>query len=73
MDKIATWAKTWKMSINADKTRTLVLSTKSSDHKWDPELTVEGIPIKTVQEYKFLGVTVDAGLRFAKHIENTVA
>ena len=73
VDKVVAWAKKWKMSINADKTRALVLSTNNADHKWDPQLTVEGTPIKTCQEYKFLGTTVDGGLRFTKHIENTIA
>ena len=70
--KIATWAETWKMSINADKTRTLIMSTSTADFAWDPKLIVQGAPIKTTKEYKFLGVTVDRGLRFTKHLDNTI-
>ena len=70
VDKIAKWAETWKMSINADKTRALVLSTNPAGHSWDPQLIVNSEPIKTTKEYKFLGVTVDSGLHFNTHIDN---
>lgn len=72
IDKILRWAETWKMRVNTDKTKVLVISSSNQDRKWDPELTGNDAPINTVSEYKFLGVTVDGDLRFTKHIDNIV-
>ena len=72
VQKIATWADKWKMSLNADKTRAMIFSTSNADNSWDPELTLNDKPVKVTKEYKFLGVTLDSGLRFTKHLENTI-
>ena len=70
IDKIVQWAEKWKMKINVDKTKAMVMASTSKDSSWDPKFTVMGENIKTVQEYKFLGVTVDSELRFRGHIAN---
>ena len=72
VDKIAAWATKWKMSINVDKTKTMILSTDRSDTSWDPELTLNNAPIVTAKEYKFLGIVVDSNLRFNTHLDNTI-
>ena len=61
------------MSIDVDKTRTPILSSNNADHSWNPHFTIDQTPIDTVKETKFLGVTIDSGLRFVKQIDNTVA
>ena len=66
VDKIAAWAEKWKMSINADKTKCLILSSNNADHSWNPHLTIDQTPIDAVKETKFLGITIDSGLRFTK-------
>ena len=60
------------MKVNTGKTKTLVMSTSPSDLKWDPQLVGDTTDIKPVKEYPFLGVTVDGGLRFTKHVDNIV-
>ena len=55
------------MKINADKTRVMVISSNVGETKTDPGLTANGTPIKLVDSYRFLGVGVDCGLRFAEH------
>ncbi len=72
VEKIQFWAESWKMSINKEKTKALIVSMSSADTLWDPELSLAGKHIGTVKKYKFLGVTVDSGLRFTEHINNTV-
>ena len=72
VQKIEAWAEKWKMSLNADKTRAMIFSTSGADNLWDPELTLNGTPVKTTKEYIFLGTTFDGGLRFTKHLEETV-
>ena len=41
VDKIMDWAKKWKMSINTDKTRVMVISSAPQDQKWKPGFAVE--------------------------------
>ena len=43
IDKILDWAKQWKMSINADKTTCMVISSSIADQKWNPELEAGGM------------------------------
>jgi ribonuclease HI len=69
VDKILAWAAKWKMKVNADKTKSMVISSSTSDQKWDPQLTADSKPIDLVQLYKFLGVTIDSDLRFRSHVE----
>jgi ribonuclease HI len=73
IDKILAWANKWKMAVNTDKTKVMVISSSTNDHKWDPQVSGNGEDINTTSEYKFLGVTVDKELRFGKHSENVVA
>ena len=69
VDKIMMWADKWKMSINVDKTRAMVISSSCEDTKADPNLFGNGESIKLVQGYKFLGVNVCSGLLFGEHIK----
>ena len=70
---ISNWAKEWKMSLNKSKTEAMVISSSNKDTKWKPNLRLEGETVKIVPEYKFLGVTVDSGLRFTTHVNRIVA
>ena len=72
VDKIMKWADTWKMSINVEKTSSLVISSNTANLKWKPELVTEKGIIKTVASYKFLGITIDGGLRFIEHVKSLV-
>ena len=67
VDKIINWAKKWKMSVNGDKTKVLVMSSNTADTNWQLELVTDTVPIKVTQTYKFLGITLDGGLRFNEH------
>jgi ribonuclease HI len=70
VNKILSWALKWKMRVNADKTKTMIISTSATDKVWDPQITAGENAISTVKKYKFLGVTVDNDLRFNDHITN---
>ena len=72
VNKIMEWAKRWKMPINVDKTRAMVISSNVSETKKDPELVADGDYIKLVDDYRFLGVKVDNGLRFTNHISQLI-
>ena len=72
INKILRWADKWKMRINEGKTKTMVLASSRKDTAWDPEFTANGKKVDSVNEYKFLGVTTDNGLRFNSHVNNIV-
>ena len=73
IDAVEKWAKTWKMRLNVAKTEALVISSNPGDLKWKPQLWLNKKRVKIVKEYKFLGVTVDSGLRFNSHVKRVIA
>ena len=60
------------MAVNTDKTKYMVISSSNADCSWQPHLEGNGHQIEPVTDYKFLGVEVDQGLRFTKHIETII-
>ena len=70
VNKILDWAQRWKMAINADKTKTLIISTSTVDRGWNPRIKVEGRELKKTSEYRFLSVTIDNQLRINQPVEN---
>ena len=70
IDKIMEWAKKWKMKVNEDKTKGMVISSSTIDTSWDPQLTAGEQQIEFTKDCKFLGVTIDNSLRFSKHVSN---
>ena len=38
VDKIMKWADNWKMVINVDKTRTMIISSSNADSNTDPQI-----------------------------------
>jgi len=72
INKIVTWADTWKMSINTSKTKTLTISTSRNDTSAVLQLQANGKPIDQVTDYPFLGLVTDNGLRFTGHVDKIV-
>ena len=70
--KILDWADRWKMKIDKDETKAMVISSSNADTNWDIELMAEDAVIETVKDYKFLGITIDNGLRFNIHIKRVI-
>ena len=73
VNTITRWAKKWKMSINAGKTKAMIFTTSPEDKEWKPDLKADDVPIEIVPTYKFLGVTADRDLRFLEHVDTIVA
>ena len=59
-------------SVNADKTKALIISTSSKDNNWNAELKAQDTPIDVTDKYKFLGVTIDNQLRFTDHTNRLI-
>ena len=72
MNEIDAWADKWKMALNSSKTEGMVISSNNADLKWEPTITLKGRQIKIVKEYRFLGITIDGGLRFTTHVNRVI-
>ena len=72
VDRITEWARTWKMSLNVDKTKVMVLSSNPEETKWEPVLLANGRRIKVTSENPFLGFQAGNNLRGKEHIDKSV-
>ena len=61
------------MKLNSDKTQVMVISTSKEDLDWKPILFLNGKQLAIVDEYRFLGVVIDSGLRFTAHVKKVIA
>lgn len=65
LDKFATWASENKLTINADKTKIMLLASKQ---KWKslvvPDIFMDNIELKRVVRNRYLGVVIDESLTF---------
>ena len=67
---VSKWSKEWKMELNATKSEIMPLTLGPS---WTTTVSLNDTPIPQTQYAKFLGVTFDKALTFAKHVEITSA
>ena len=72
VDAVLRWAHTWKMSVNTDKTKTMIISSNPSESKYNPELKAGNDPVINTSTYKFLGPTIDDGMRFTEQVEKLI-
>ena len=68
--KITDWLAVNKLSLNAKKTKMMVFHHEKKRLKptETPELTINDQPIEKVNEFKFLGITIDTHLNWKPHI-----
>ena len=71
LDKLASWAKEWQLSININKCAVLSISNKPQPAR----LTyfINGIAIPCCSSYVDLGITISCDLSFERHINNIVS
>ena len=67
LEEFSTWANANRLTINADKTHSMTFS-KLSAPECVPDLSINESIIQYVSNIKFLGVTLDANLRYDEHI-----
>ena len=67
---ISQWAHQWKMSLNPDPTKQAVqvLFSRKTSKIAHPIIFFNDTEVKTVNEHKHLGLTLDTKLTFASHI-----
>jgi len=74
LDIIYQWANQWKMEFNPDPTKQateVLFSCKKQSHN-HPQLIFNGTAVKRVNEQIHLGLTLDSGLSFKKHIDEKI-
>jgi hypothetical protein len=67
LNKIQDWADNNGFKFSKSKTTGVHFCQKRKHHT-DPDLKLNGTPIKIVKEFKFLGVIFDSKLSFVPHI-----
>uniref|UniRef100_A0A3P8TK54 Reverse transcriptase domain-containing protein n=1 Tax=Amphiprion percula TaxID=161767 RepID=A0A3P8TK54_AMPPE len=68
MRKVSNWLKNSCLTLNVEKTVSMFF-TKSFKLQNCPKVMIEGQPIQNVEQYKYLGVSLDPNLNFKKHIK----
>ena len=69
LDKIYEWSNKWKPAISISKCEAGFFTNYSKEHKWKPELTLEGEQIANKDSLVFLGVRFDKQLSFNARVE----
>ena len=74
LDNLVEWADTWQLRFNAEKCHVLHLGSKNQRYAYSMKKhdCSEYVELAKSEEEKDLGVIVDAGLTFSKHIEKQV-
>ena len=68
---INSWAKKWKIKINASKTEGLLISKKANPNYYAiPKIQLDGCQVKFVDEHKHVGIWLNKKLDWKTHIAN---
>ena len=70
-DKVRDWFRQNGLQLNPDKSEAMLLGTRQRLATIElPSINIAGSPIELVPSLKSLGVTIDSGLTFDRHINN---
>ena len=71
---IRKWAEQWKLEFNPDPTKQAVevLFSCKKSNPYHPQLTFNGSVVAKVNEQKHLGLLLDSGLSFDKHLNGKI-
>ena len=67
LSSISTWAERWLVTMNAEKTESMIFSAKK-DKPFHPSLYLSNVLIKEVFQHEHLGVTLTFNLSWRSHI-----
>ena len=68
--KLAKWCAKWRIKLNPETTKVIILSRSYLAGKPEPTLTLYGERLKIYPQMKFLGITFDSKFTFKKHFED---
>ena len=66
---MAKWCTKWRIKLNPEKTKVIILSRSHLARNSEPVLKLYGERLKIYPQAKFLGITFDSKLIFQKHFE----
>ena len=69
LDKLARWFAKWRIKLNPEKTKVIVFSKSQIAIRAEPALSLYGDLLSYYPHIKFLGITFDNRMTFAKHFE----
>ena len=68
LGRVSEWCDLWGMKLNANKTKTMIVSRFRTMHPQSPRLTIGGTVLKESDDLVILGVTFDSKMTFEKHL-----
>ena len=69
LGKISTWLEVNKLSLNAKKSQFMLF--RRSTRKFDiPQIKIDNTPLKNIDSFNFLGITLQKDLKWETHINN---
>ena len=69
LDKLARWCAKWRIKLNPEKTKLIIFSKSRFAIRAEPALSLYGDLLSYYPQIKFLGITFDNRMTFAKHFE----
>ena len=69
LDLVVTWSRTWQLPLNTSKCKVICISNQKSPFQF--RYTINNSEVQWVDNFKYLGVTVDGKLKWDKHINQS--
>ena len=67
---LAMWYAKWRIKLNPEKSKVIILSRSKLVRKTEPNLKLYGDTLRVNPQMKFLGISFDSQLTFQKHFED---
>ena len=69
LEKIYNWLAVNKLSLNARKTKFMIFHTRGTKINYIPNICINGISIEKVQNFNFLGLTINENMSWKSHVD----
>ena len=70
LGRVSEWCDLWGTKLNANKTKTRIVSRSRTMHPQSPPFTMGGTVLKESDDFVILGVTFDSKMTFEKHLRS---